>query len=162
MDGASNYVPVPGSEPRPVDGMRIVGPVDPGRIFHITIYVRPRPCAPKPGAVQAETPEGIENLTHEQYERVFGADPKDLSLVEAFARGHGLNVNDVNSERRSISLSGSADAIRKAFAVDILQYEHQGTTFHRPSRAISVPVELAPIVTGVFGLDQVPIATPHS
>jgi kumamolisin len=160
MDAASNHVVVPGSEPKPAAGLRMVGPVDAQKTLRVTVYLRPKPDEAEPGVAQSLA-SGRGYLTHEEFEKRFGADPQDLEVIENFARRHGLKVEAINPARRTVELSGPAGAFSEAFAVGIQHWEGPGGIYHRPDGPVRVPPELAPIVTGVFGLDSTPVASPR-
>ena len=64
-----------------------------------------------------------ERLTRSEYEARYGADPKDVKQVQAFARAHGLKVSSVNRSARTVMLSGTAAAFNKAFQVDLAHYQ---------------------------------------
>ena len=90
-----------------------------------------------------------------------GASARDAHVVEAFAHGAGLTVVAVDLPRRSIALRGPARAMQQAFSVTLQHVESDAGAFRQRTGAISIPVRLAAIVTGVFGLDDRPQAKPH-
>src|SRR5581483_8894598 len=60
---------------------------------------------------------------------------------------------------REMHLRGSVEAMSRAFGVKLSVYKHirTGTHFRCPEGDIHVPEALSPIVTGVFGLNDMPI-----
>ncbi len=163
MPSAKNRVAIPGSERTTPPGIR-VGPVDPNERIEVTIHVRSRPSSkgmPSAEEVGVVPPRDRHYLQREEFEAAHGADPKDVAKIEAFAHEHSLEIVEVSAARRSVVLSGTVANISDAFGVDMARYEHSGNTFRGRSGAVHVPAELAPIVEGVFGLDDRRQANPH-
>jgi kumamolisin len=101
------------------------------------------------------------HLSHQELVSQYGADEKDLAAVETFARQHGLQVVEKCASRRIVILSGTVEDFSKAFGVTLEHYEHPDGTYRGRTGHIQVPAELAPVVEGVFGLDNRPFARPH-
>ena len=70
-------------------------------------------------------------------------------------------VVESSAARRSVFLSGTAANFAKAFGATIEQHEHDGGTYRGRSGDLTVPADLAPIIEGVFGIDNRPVAKPH-
>ena len=70
-------------------------------------------------------------------------------------------VVESSAARRSVFLSGTAANFAKAFGSTIEQYEHDGGTYRGRTGTLTIPADLAPIVEGVFGIDNRPVAKPH-
>jgi kumamolisin len=90
-----------------------------------------------------------------------GTTRNDLAKVEAFAEHYGLTVSDRHPERRTLTLSGTADQMRAAFRVAIQRYTIGDTTYRVRTGPVHVPKELAHIVQGVVGFDTRPQVLPH-
>ena len=164
MASQQNQVPVPGSERVPLPNAKVVGPAAPDERIEVTVRVRPRSSMQAQATSEAMTdrlPHQRKYLSREEYEAAYGADPKDLAKVEAFARANSLVVVESSSARRSVVLSGTVAAFNAAFGVELEQYEYPGGSYRGRKGAIKVPADLAPIVEGVFGLDDRPQVKPH-
>jgi Pro-kumamolisin, activation domain len=163
----ADYSPVEGSERRPGPSAKLLGPADPGERIAVTIVVRRRPDGePVPDFEDfVETPpHDRPRLSLEEFAAKYGASPGDLKKVTDFAAKQGLTVEEANAARRSVVVSGSVDQMAKAFAVSLGTYEH--TVVRRRGEEpvkeryrgrdglVHVPKALAPIVVGVFGLDN--------
>jgi kumamolisin len=81
--------------------------------------------------------------------------------VESFAKDHGLAVEQVDAARRVIVLSGTVAAMSKAFGVELARYDNDDGSYRGREGAITIPAELAEIITSVHGLDDRPAARPH-
>jgi kumamolisin len=106
-------------------------------------------------------PAERQHMTHEEFTAAYGADPKDLAAIEAFAKAHDLTVTEVSPAKRSVVLAGTVRAFSEAFGVSLATYEYWGGTYRGRVGALHVPAKLAEIVQGVFGLDDRPQAKPH-
>jgi len=159
---SQDRVPVAGSDRPPLPGARLVGPVDPHEPVEVTVLVRAR--ARGSGGVKALSAEPAGEhgyLSREEYATLHGADPADLEKVQAFARAHGLRVGEASAARRSVTLSGTAEAMSAAFGVALGRYETGSGSYRGASGPVRLPSELAPIVEAVVGLDDRPHARPH-
>jgi kumamolisin len=156
---------IPGSEKQRAPGAQLLGPADPAELAEVTVVLRMPPgseadLAPKTNVGAA--PGRGRHLTREEFEARFSASADDVIKVEDFARAHGLDVVEVNADRRSVVLSGKVAALSQAFGVQLGQYQHQtGKVFRGRTGTISVPDELGDVVTAVLGLDDRPVAKPH-
>ncbi|MEO7120675.1 MAG: S53 family peptidase [Ginsengibacter sp.] len=95
-------------------------------------------------------------LTRTAYQKDYGADKKDADKVEAFAHEHQLSTVDVSLPRRSVILRGTISNFEAAFNIQIQLVNN----FRTLTEEIKIPADLAPIVTGVFGLENRPAARP--
>jgi len=145
-------------------GARVVGSVPGDERFEVTVRIRRRASLDAlngNGFHADEAPARRKYLGREQYAENYGADPADIKKIEAFAKANGLIVVESCAARRSVFLSGTAANFAKAFGATIEQHEHDGGTYRGRSGDLTVPADLAPIVEGVFGIDNRPVAKPH-
>src|SRR5580698_9994874 len=93
-------------------------------------------------------------------------DPADLvhpdrQKVLDFAARHHLAILGYHGKAGMI-LSGYVLDMEQAFGVDLLELHHpDGGTYRGHTDPVSVPAELGSVITGVFGLDERPVAKPH-
>jgi kumamolisin len=159
LSKSSDRVGLPGSERDPLPGARPAGAADPTERISVTVVVRPRQAVPEVGADEA--PRERRYLAREDFAARHGAHPDDLAAVAEFARAHDLQVVTSDPARRSIVLSGTVAAFNAAFGVQLTRYDHPTGSYRGRTGAIHVPTELAPVITGLFGLDNRPAAQPH-
>jgi len=159
-----NRVVLPGSERAARPGSRVVGAPDPDERIEISILVRPR----KPlhtltpaEALGSAAPHQRKYLSREEFAAAYGADPGDLSQIEAFAHDHDLTVVEVSAARRTVVLSGTIAAFSAAYGVYLATYEHADGSFRGRTGPIYIPADLDGIVQGIFGFDNRPQARPH-
>lgn len=98
-------------------------------------------------AMAAQKPAERRYLSHDELVALYGASDEEIEQVRAFAAGHGLAVEDVHAAGRLAVLSGAMADFARVFPCEPLP--HGGFL-------VDPPAELAPIVEGVFGLDDLP------
>ncbi len=105
--------------------------------------------------------ESGSTMTHEQYEQQHGASADDAKLVQAFLKEHHLQLVEFSSARRSMMVKGSIANMEAAFNVNLAGKSNDGgDDFRARSGDIYIPESLKEIITGVFGLDNRPVARP--
>jgi kumamolisin len=165
MPATPNRKTITGSDrAAPLNGAQVIGPIPPDERFEVTVRIRRRASLADVAANGFHTdqaPAKRKYLEREDYAANYGADPADMAKVETFAKANGLVVVESSPARRSVFLSGTAANFSKAFGASIDQYEHDGGTYRGRTGALTVPAELEPIVEGVFGIDNRPVAKPH-
>lgn len=153
MSPSPRRVSLPGSERHVLAGSRAVGPGDRQEQVEVSVHLRARAPLPPPTEQGAAT-----RMTRAEFAARHGASRDDVSRVAAFADAHGLRVEAVHEARRSVVLSGPAAALERAFDVEMQRWERDGTSFRGRTGPVHIPVELAGVVEGVFGLDDRPQA----
>ncbi len=79
---------------------------------------------------------------------------QDIAAVEAFASHYGLQVTEASAAKRTVKVSGSAEALGRAFGVT-LRACGEYIAYQGP---LTIPDNLSGIVMAVLGLDTRPIA----
>jgi kumamolisin len=155
-------VTVKGSERAASPDARRVGPEDAQAVIDVTVRLRVASAREAGKVYGAAAQRGARRpLSREQLGRAVGASADDARQVEQFAHRAGLAVVEVSLPRRTIVLRGPASAMQEAFGVALEIFERDAVTFRQRTGAVTVPRELAPIVKGVFGLDDRAQAKPH-
>jgi len=157
---ASEYVPIPGSEREPLPGATKSAPCDPNESVEVTVVLRPRPLPKNVEPLDKLVASG-KRVTRSEYESCYGADPKDVKQVEAFARASGLKVSGVNPSARTVMLSGTAATCGKAFQVDLAQYQCPEGAYRGRTGPVYIPASLKGVIVAVHGLDNRPQAQAH-
>jgi kumamolisin len=139
---------------------RPAGSINPAEITSVTVRVRsagdPQALVEKAYELATTPIAKRKYLTHAELEEHHGASPEDLDKVEHFAQQHDLTVVHRSAAERSIVLKGKLGDLLAAFPADVQMYQHAGGTYRGRRGEITLPQELAGIVTGVFGLDTRP------
>lgn len=165
MASPKSRIPVPGSERTPLPGARLVGAADPHERLLVTVLLRRRATSTGLTALVEEmgarSPQTRRHPSREEFAAAHGAEPSDLEKVEEFAHEHDLDVVEVNAAQRRVVLSGTVAALSAAFGVYLAHYEYPGGTYRGRTGQVHVPDDLAPLIQGIFGLDNRPQARPH-
>src|SRR5690349_14147670 len=157
---SKRYLAIPGSRREVMPGATRTGPCDPGERLQVTVVLRERPSRKRIRSLAQLAARG-ERMTRADYEARYGADPKDVEKVEAFAAEHKLRVSEVNIGARILTLSGTVGAFSRAFQVSLDRYEHPEGFFRGRAGPVRVPASLKNIIKAVHGLDNRPQARPH-
>ena len=99
--------------------------------------------------------------TREAFAKAHGAAQNEIDAVVNFAKEAGLQVVDADVARRSVIVHGSADAISKAFAVQLNNYEYAQGTYRSHDGPVNVPASIADYVQAVVGLTNREVEAKH-
>jgi kumamolisin len=158
---ASDRVPVPGSERQIEPGHSRISDVDPQDEVDLTVYLRPQEPLDWVDTEAAQPPAQRRTLSREDWERAHGASAADIAAVSAFAERSGLTVTGVDAGRRVVALRGTLQAAAEAFGANLEGRYAAGegaASYRARSGPLTVPADLAGVVTGVFGIDDRPQA----
>lgn len=154
----SEYITLKGSHKHvPKGGM--VGGLDKNQPVSVTVVIRPKEALPQLAEMRQR--RNFDALTKRQYASRHGASQKDIDEVLRFAHHAGLSATAINPAQRSVELRGTIIQLESAFGCELNNYAStNGDRFRARSGPVQIPKELEGIVTGVFGLDNRPVATP--
>jgi subtilase family serine protease len=100
-------------------------------------------------------------ITPARFGQLFGPTDVQLEQVESVLRAAGLHPGTVQSDRVEIPVTGTAAAVERAFGVGLSGYRLPGgRSGFRNTTAPQVPGSIAPLVSGLVGLDT--MAAPSS
>ena len=152
----SKKIQLNGTQHTSLPGAHAIGPTDPHQLIEISVILKHRKPLPK-----LEDQDQI--LSHNDFARTYGADPAHLDKIKQFARECNLQMLERGDEvlRRTVTLSGTAAAMEKAFSVELTEFEYENGSYRGHNSSVHMPEECASLVTGVFGLDNRPVAHPH-
>jgi kumamolisin len=132
------------------------GTVDPAERIELTLVLRRRSDLPP------EYVTGPATLTTAELAASYGATDGDVALVRSVLAEHGVDVVDVHSGARSVTVAGPAEALCAAFGTTLARVSSSfdgGRVDHRHREGrLSVPAELDGVVSAVLGLDDRPQA----
>ncbi len=154
---------VGGSKRRLIPGSRKVGDPANDEWAEVTVIVRPRTSVPLPSIEELGRQPLSErrHLDLRAFVAAYGADPRDLAAVAAFAHDYGLEVRESSIPRRSVVLAGTVAAMAQAFGTKFSRYTSPHGEYRGRSGMVHLPRDLAPVVQAVLGLDDRPQAHPQ-
>lgn len=162
---STRRVPLAGSEPAHSIQARDKGPVDAHQKAEVTVVLRSPASTPEMerilDAASAQPLSARNYLSRDQISELRGAAPDDIEKIKSFADTHSLAVTRIDQAARTVSLEGTLKNLEQAFGVELRNYEANGRSFHAANGAIQLPVDVAPAVTAVLGLDTRPAASPR-
>ena len=149
-----------GSEHPQPKGFKKLQPTDGAQELTVTLMLRRHQ-----GHTQVKPEEVIarpsSRPTREAFAKAQGAAQSEVDAVVNFAREAGLQVVDADAARRSVIVHGSADAISKAFAVQLNNYEYARGTYRSHDGPVNVPASIADYVQAVVGLTNREVEAKH-
>lgn len=90
-----------------------------------------------------------------QYAARYAPTAATVDAVSGWARGAGLHVDTVGTDRHFVEVSGSREAVSSAFTANLRTFTLDGATGTAPTSAVTVPDALGAQVLAVTGLDTV-------
>ena len=159
MTSSVAYRSLKGSEhPHPADHKKLSRTSGSEEVT-ITLLLRRKPghAAMQPERAAAAAPRP----TREAFANQRGADPKELDAVAAFAKANGMKVVETDAARRSVIIRGPADAVNKAFNVQLNDYEYERGTYRSHDGPVQLPSNLADYVEAVVGLTNRQVHAQH-
>lgn len=142
-----------------------LGPVSAHQKLRLTVVLAPRDASALERAAAAVSTPGDPSyrhyLTPHQFAARFGASRRSIATVRATLRADGLALAETTANNLSISVSGDAAHVSRAFGVRLNRYrERGGREIFANNSPPRLPAALSGIVSGVLGLDDIPVAAP--
>ena len=150
-------VPLQGSTPHNTHPK--VGPANGDDPVEVTIKLRRKTQEGLPTTAEFIAGQRAVGVTRQVLADRYGASPQDIEAVRAWAVSQGLSVSRADPGQRQMLVVGSVAAMSAAFGVTLSIYRHarRGVDFRCPEGEIHIPQSLSGIITGVFGLNTMPI-----
>jgi subtilase family serine protease len=115
------------------------------------------------GLYDPADPQYGQYLTPQEFTDRFGPTQADYDLMASYVRSQGLTVTGTHSNRLLLNISGSAQTVEAAFALQMQSYQEQdGREFYAPDIDPQVPEFIASRIVGVIGLDNAAVRHAHS
>ena len=94
-------------------------------------------------------------LTPQRWESRYSPTVKTEKEVERSLRSAGIRIVEVTPDRMTIEAEGTAEQIAAYFGTTFAQYEVGDETVRLASSPLSAPTAVAPLITGVRGVNEV-------
>ena len=163
---SDGLVPLSGQRSAAAASATAAGDVDAAATITLTLSLAPRDQAGLETLLgrlyDPQDPLYHHFLTSAQFEARFSPTPAQYNAIAAFARTRGLTVTGTSPNRLLLEVSAPAGTVESAFGVHLQRLlDTQGRLFHAPDTDPVVPASVAPLLTGVIGLDNGAVAHPH-
>ena len=162
-----NLVPLDGSIPAEVTNAHLLGSYQAsvGKQFTVELLLamnhQDQVNALMSALYNPQSPQYHHWLATGEFDTLFGPTPSQVSAVKNFLTGTGLTLVPNHTSAFLLEAQGSLSQIEKAFAVSIKDYRmSDGQVFFSNDTNPLIPASLKGIVSGVLGLNNVPM--PHS
>lgn len=97
-------------------------------------------------------------LSTEDFIEQFAPTQEDYDKVIAYAKTLGLTVRNEHSNRTLLNVTGRVKSIERAFKLTLNEYQTAaGRKFHAPNKNPKVPRDIAAVIRGVVGLDNLAV-----
>jgi subtilase family serine protease len=93
-------------------------------------------------------------LTPEEFGGRFGLSENDLAGVKGWLERQGFQIDDIGRSRTFITFSATAGQLRETFQTEIHRYRAGGRKHFASAREARIPVQLAPLLFTIAGLDD--------
>jgi subtilase family serine protease len=93
-------------------------------------------------------------LTAEQWERRFSPSEAAVKSVTAWLSSEGITVESVTPDHMTIAASAPASVVEKAFGTSLAEYSSHGHLLRLASGPLSVPANVAGLISAVSGVNQ--------
>ncbi|HEY6306614.1 MAG TPA: Ig-like domain repeat protein [Candidatus Angelobacter sp.] len=100
-------------------------------------------------------------LTPEEFRVEFGASPEAIQKVTAWLAAQGFSIHSVARSGRWIQFSGAVSQVETAFRTEIHRYQVNQTTHIANASDLSLPAEVAPLVSAVLPLHDFSFKQPR-
>lgn len=161
--GVSGRTPLKGSAVTATARKHAVGAVAKSARVSFELVLKLRDASGAKSLVRAISSPGSASyrhyLTASQWESRFSPATKQVSSARAWLASEGFKVGAVSKDRITISASGTAAQVEKAFGTTLKNYKLHGHTVRMAASTMSVPASLSGNVVGALGINQ-NIATP--
>jgi len=153
-----SFVPLAGSQRKPLPAAEQAGPVDEAELIQITVVTRRR------AQLRRDASGTLVRISREELQLQHGAAQADLDLVTVTLSRFGLETTSQDAASRRVKLAGTVAALSAAFGAELSLVTSQapggqGPVTHRYRvGSLRIPAELDGIVIAVLGLDNRPQA----
>lgn len=140
---------------------RRIGATAPSTPVHVTLTLAPRHAAAMQQRLRATYTPGSavyhRYLTADQWRARYAPSTADVAAVTSYLRGQGFGAVRATGNRMAVTATGTAARAESAFATRLVDFAHgSGTVFGNVLPA-HVPAALDGVVSGVLGLNDLPL-----
>jgi subtilase family serine protease len=148
-----------GSAARLPAGSLVLGSLSSAGAVHVTVALEPRNAGQLSSMATAVSTPGSPLFRHylsvSQFAQRFGASDAQIAAVKSSLAAAGLRVGNAEANHLTMSVSGTAAQVEKAFSVSLVQVKlASGRLAYANTTAPTLPSSVASAVQGVLGLNS--------
>jgi hypothetical protein len=163
------YVPLPGNtRPEATNAVNYRGPLEATfPVDHILLFLQRSPQQEQALDKLIEqlndrkSPQFHKWLTAKQFGERYGVADEDIQQVTNWLQSQGFVINRVYPNKMLIDFSGTAGQIAKAFRTQMVRLGVKGEAHIANSSDPQIPAALAPVIKGIFSLNNFPPEAMH-
>lgn len=159
--------PILGSKLEPLSGSKVIRSLDENERIEVTLIMRSKSIGAQFTAAENANDSNNKStikhkyLSRQEFAEASAPSQDAITKIKNFALSRGLTIDQIRPDSNSIVLSGSPKALSNAFGTKLVLYNGPKGTYRGYIGDLNVPSELAPLILGVFGLDNRTIAHPY-
>lgn len=164
MTTAALRIELAGSKTPGLNRCEPLRPCDPSQVVEIALHLRYPSEGPARSLTGNQLNHAAGRLDRDTFAARHGASLDDVALIEQFAVEHDLKPGNLNRAARLVTLTGTVASLNRAFAIELTEYEsgQHAAQVRAYAGALSVPSQLAPIITAVEGLSTMNAIRRHT
>src|SRR5262252_1716752 len=147
-----------GSAPPWANSQNFAGAADPGGNVGFRIYLGwINPTAAESLAKAVSDPSNAaygHYLSPQQFRARFSPAASDVACIKNWLKSQGFTVEYTPLNGHYVSAEGTVAQAQAAFGVQFANYRVRGVTVRSPNGDVSVPATIAPLISGIVGLDD--------
>jgi hypothetical protein len=109
--------------------------------------------------IASSSPSYHKWVTPAQFAVSYGATDDQIATAKSWLESQGLTVAAISSAKTRLTVTGTVAQMQQAFAISLRRYQTAGMVHFANSTQPSLPQEIAPLIAGVSGLDDMPAAS---
>ena len=131
-----------------------LGPVSASSPVEVTVWLRLHDEKGLDSRLEAQQSSKAAYLSNAQIQAQFAPSAAEVAEVSAFLKAQGLTITGVGQGNLYVKASGTAARVQSAFQVELHQYNFRGRDFRASTRGVTLPPQVAPLVSSVGGLSD--------
>jgi subtilase family serine protease len=144
-----------------------LGSLSPSTALRVTVALEPRNAGQLSSMATAVSTPGSPLFRHylsvSQFAQRFGATDAQMAALKSALAAAGLHVGNADANHLTLSVSGTAAQVQKAFSVSLVQVRlASGRVAYANTTAPTLPSSVAGAVQGVVGLNNLVQSEPSS
>ena len=156
--GPSAHATLHGSAPAWANAKNYAGAADPNGAVGFRVYLGWKDANAAEALARSvsdpNSPAYRQFVSAVQFRKQFAPSRSDVKAVQSWLRAQGFNVVYTPTNNHYVAAEGTVAQAQSAFGVQFGMYNVSGQSVRSPSADVAIPAALAPLVTGVIGLDD--------